>query len=147
MPLQSLQHFLVRAQDLEATKNFYVDVLGLAVGPRPPFTFPGYWLYLGETPCVHLASARASAGQTDYLGAGQAGDGGTGALDHLAFICDGLEAMVANLERRGIPMRRRIVPEQRVHQIFVQDPDGVTLELNFFLDAVKERAQAVVDSA
>ena len=48
MPLKNLNHLLVLAQDLEATRDFYVDVLGLAVGPRPSFKSPGYWLYLGD---------------------------------------------------------------------------------------------------
>ena len=55
MPLQNLNHILVLARDLEATRDFYVNVLGLRVGPRPPFKFPGHWLYLGDKAVVHLA--------------------------------------------------------------------------------------------
>jgi catechol 2,3-dioxygenase-like lactoylglutathione lyase family enzyme len=140
MPLKALEHFLILAEDLEATKNFYVDVLGLRVGARPPFRFPGYWLYLGDTPCVHLAGARANSGQEDYLGRRQTA-AGTGPIDHMAFVCEGLEAMVAELERRKLPMRHRVVPEQGVHQLFIQDPNGITLELNFFFDARKKQSE------
>ena len=56
MELKSFEHVLIIAKDLEATKNFYVDIVGLSVGKRPDFGFPGYWLYLGDTPCVHLGS-------------------------------------------------------------------------------------------
>src|SRR5712675_1915836 len=47
MPLGGLQHYTIEPQDLERTKEFYVDVLGLEIGDRPPLDFPGYWLYSG----------------------------------------------------------------------------------------------------
>ena len=48
MPFEAMEHFTIRAADLEATKNFYCDVLGMEVGERPAFKFPGYWIYLGK---------------------------------------------------------------------------------------------------
>jgi catechol 2,3-dioxygenase-like lactoylglutathione lyase family enzyme len=125
MPLQNLNHFLVLAEDLDATRDFYVDVLGLEVGKRPSFKIPGYWLYLGDHAVVHLASK-------DPSGAGEsAGDGGTGAIDHIAFEASGLADMTARLEARGIPVRQRVVPGLGLHQLFIQDPNGVTIELNY----------------
>ena len=59
MPITQLEHFLVLTDDIEVTRRFYCDALGLAVGPRPPLAFAGYWLYVGNTPCVHVAE-RAS---------------------------------------------------------------------------------------
>ena len=59
MPITHLEHFLVLTDDIEATRDFYRDVLGLTVGPRPPLPFTGYWLYAGGAPCVHIAE-RAS---------------------------------------------------------------------------------------
>ena len=58
MPLGGLQHFTIEPQDLEKTKNFYVDVLGLEIGDRPPLDFPGYWLYSGGVATVHLMGTR-----------------------------------------------------------------------------------------
>ena len=58
MKLKSFEHVLIIAQDLEATKDFYTEIVGLVVGERPNFRFPGYWLYLGDTPCIHLGSYR-----------------------------------------------------------------------------------------
>ena len=53
MPLGGLQHYTIEPQDLEKTKNFYVDILGLENGDRPPLDFPGYWLYSGgRPPCI-----------------------------------------------------------------------------------------------
>ena len=48
MPLTQLDHCSIRTALLEETRKFYVDVLGLTVGPRPDFPFPGVWLYRGE---------------------------------------------------------------------------------------------------
>jgi len=128
VPLRNLNHLLILARDLEATRDFYVDVLGLSVGPRPPFKFPGYWLYLGERAVVHLA-AKGGAGAGPESGA-EAG-AGTGAIDHVAFEASGLADMVARLDRHGVAHRHRKVPGQGLHQVFVQDPDGVTIELNY----------------
>ena len=55
MPLQNLNHFLVLTRDLEATRDFYVDVLGLEDGDRPPFAFDGHWIYLGDRAVIHVA--------------------------------------------------------------------------------------------
>ena len=125
MPLRNLNHVLVLAEDLEATRDFYVDVLGLEVGERPPFEFPGYWLYLGDQAVVHLASKDPGASRAS------AGDGGTGAIDHIAFEASGLADMTSRLKARGLPVRQRIVPGSGLRQLFIQDPNGVTIELNY----------------
>ena len=54
MPLTELNHYFVRANDLEQTKNFYCDVLGFQVMPRPSFPFPGYWLGVNGKIQVHM---------------------------------------------------------------------------------------------
>ena len=132
MPLRNLNHLLVVSDDLEATRAFYEDLLGLSVGPRPPFGFPGYWLYLGDRAVVHLAQRGGADARTDGLRGGEVpGDGGTGAIDHIAFEANGLADMVARLERHAIATRHRKVPGQGLHQVFVRDPNGVTIELNF----------------
>jgi catechol 2,3-dioxygenase-like lactoylglutathione lyase family enzyme len=59
MPAQSLNHYTIRVRDLEETKDFYCNVVGLTVGERPPLPFPGYWLYCGGVPVVHLVGLRA----------------------------------------------------------------------------------------
>ncbi len=130
MPLENLNHFLILAKDLEATRDFYVEVLGLRVGERPPFPFPGYWIYLGDQAVVHLAKLQAEAEQRDYLGErGPSAD--TGALDHIAFEASGLKQMIAELEERGIAARHRRVPDAGLYQLFIQDPNGLTIELNY----------------
>ena len=133
MPLAKLDHFLIRAKDLSATRAFYEDVLGMRDGARPPFPFPGNWLYVGEAPVVHLVAEGYDAGQTDYLGKDSPGDAfGTGVVDHIAFLADDLEAMMSHLEAVDVRARRREVAG--LIQLFIEDPNGITIELNFPTD-------------
>jgi len=54
MPLTELNHYFIRANDLEKTKSFYCDVLGFEVMNRPSFPFPGYWLGVNGKIQVHM---------------------------------------------------------------------------------------------
>lgn len=132
MPVTQLEHYLVVSEALEQTKNFYCDILGLVVGQRPDLGFAGYWLYLGETACLHLAD-RAS--YTDYkarvgtLVPQQTVD--TGAIDHIAFNATGFSEMLARLQARGLAYRHNEISDIGLQQIFVRDPNAITLELNF----------------
>jgi catechol 2,3-dioxygenase-like lactoylglutathione lyase family enzyme len=120
VPLKNLNHLLVLAQDLEATRDFYADVLGLEVGPRPSFKSPGYWLYLGDQAVVHLANKDSDSENT-----------GTGPIDHVAFEATGLKEMIARLEELAISVRHHKVPDLDLHQVFIHDPNGVKIELNY----------------
>ncbi|MCH7544592.1 MAG: VOC family protein [Proteobacteria bacterium] len=119
MALSALDHFTIVTADLDASVAFYTGILGLADGPRPAFDGPGAWLYCGDRPAVHL------------VGGGGGKDTGTGAIDHVAFRASGLDDHRARLDERGIAYRERDVPGQPLHQLFLTDPDGVTIEINF----------------
>jgi catechol 2,3-dioxygenase-like lactoylglutathione lyase family enzyme len=121
MPVDRLQHVNTRSSDVEATKDFYVRILGLRVGERPPFESTGYWLYLGGDPIVHLVQ-RPPGDETRS---------GSGNLDHVAFRGVDLEGTRAALTAAGVQYREQIVPRDRSVQIFVLDPDGIKIELNF----------------
>ncbi len=129
MPLRNLNHINVRARDLKATRDFYVKVLGLREGDRPPFNFSGHWIYLGDQAVIHLVAAddRAARAHTGESAAGADG----GAIDHVAFEATGLREMIARLEARGIEALHRKVPSLGLHQVFVHDPNGVKIELNY----------------
>ena len=133
MGLKSIEHYFVYAKDLEASRQFYEKVLGFEVGYRPPFNFKGYWLYLSGTPCVHLGTAESSP-ETDYYLGARANKSGpdTGALDHVAFRGEDFPAYKLRLDEHGVEYRHREVPDMKLQQLFVKDPDGVTLEFNFF---------------
>lgn len=134
MPLTQLDHCSIRTAQLEQTRIFYVDVLGLTVGPRPDFPFPGVWLYRGEQAVVHVIGIDPddASGLQDYLGdRGADASGGTGTIDHIAFTATDIAEMRARLTAASVEFREREVPRMALRQIFVVDPNGVTLELNY----------------
>lgn len=141
----SLNHFSIRTPDLEATRVFYETVLGLTVGPRPPFPFPGLWLYNGDHASVANAMVHVIGidkndpeGLKQYLGDRDVSSlHGTGAVDHIALMAAGLEAMLAHLKRLGVPYRERTVPAIGLHQLFLDDPCGLVIELNYPADEKK----------
>src|SRR5437764_15100638 len=97
MALNALHHVTVQTTDLEATRDFYRDVLGLRVGFRPDLDFPGYWLYCGDVPVVHLVP-RANA-----IGGGPSAD--TGPFAHFALLASDFPALKATLETKGVKYR------------------------------------------
>jgi catechol 2,3-dioxygenase-like lactoylglutathione lyase family enzyme len=130
MPLGTLQHFTIEPQDLERSKDFYVDVLGLKVGDRPPLDFPGYWLYSGGVATVHLMGTRKPREGIVVRGTEKNYDD-TGRLDHIAFAATDVDGVRKQLASKGVKFRESIVPRTGDTQIFLYDPDGVGVELNF----------------
>ena len=122
----TLNHFSIRTTDLEASRRFYADVLGLTVGPRPDFAFPGLWMYRGDHGDAGNAAVHLIGIDRD-----EAALAGSGAVDHIAFSADGLAAMQAHLRGLGIAFRERTVPSVGLHQLFLTDPCGVVIELNY----------------
>jgi len=139
MSLTALHHCSIRneKEKMDVTKDFYVDILGMKVGERPPFDFPGYWLYVGEQAVIHIVGIDPNdpQGLLDYLGEDriESLEGG-GAVDHLAFHSDEPDELVARLKEREYLFFQRKVPEMNLHQIFVKDPNDITIELNYFGD-------------
>ncbi len=122
MAIGVLQHINIRCADADRSRDFYVEIMGLTEGPRPPFASRGYWLFLGPEPIVHLVQKPA----------GEPVRGpGTGDLDHIAFAGHDLAGFKATLADAGIAYREAMVPREKTIQIFVLDPDGIQLELNF----------------
>ena len=109
MPLGGLQHYTIEPADLERTKDFYCDVLGLENGERPPLDFPGYWLYSGGTATVHLMGTRKPREGIVVRGTERKFDD-TGRLDHIAFAATDVEGMRKRLQSRNVKFRESIVP-------------------------------------
>jgi catechol 2,3-dioxygenase-like lactoylglutathione lyase family enzyme len=118
--VSGLDHVNIRTADLAAAKRLFVDVLGLRDGWRPPFPFPGAWLYAGDKDIVHLVEVTAPAAPSD-----------ASALDHFAFDIADYDEVLKRVEACGLPFRATATPGTSVRQIFVRDPNGVTVELNW----------------
>jgi catechol 2,3-dioxygenase-like lactoylglutathione lyase family enzyme len=122
MSVGVLDHYNVSTRKLKETVAFYEDVLGFTNGPRPPFNFPGAWLYSGSHPVLHLNDIS----QTDRQ---QRPD--SGVIDHVAFGSRGFEATKRHLTGKDVPHRVNQVPNSTRWQIFLRDPNNVEIELNF----------------
>lgn len=128
MRVTGLDHINIRTHDLERLKRFYIDVLGLADGDRPPFGAPGAWLYAGGHPVLHVSVASAEA------------QGGTLPVDHYALRAEGIADTLQRLDSAGVGYEIFDVPQRAIRQVFLSDPDGVTVELDF-TDAADLAAQ------
>ena len=96
-------------------------------GDRPPFNFPGAWLYSAGHPVLHI---------NDISGTDKEQRPDSGVIDHVAFGSRGFDAIKQHLARKGVAFRVNEVPNSSRRQIFVTDPNNVLIELNF--DVAKE---------
>jgi catechol 2,3-dioxygenase-like lactoylglutathione lyase family enzyme len=119
MSIVGMNHFTVLAQNLDATRDFYITVMGLTDGPRPDLGFPGAWLYAGGQAVLHIIAGRALPPDP------------RGVLDHMAFNAKSLPATVGKLKSRGIAYDLRRQPESGTWQLFCFDPNGARVELDF----------------
>jgi len=137
MPINELNHYLLVAKDLERTRRFYQDVLGLELADRPDFGFPGYWLKTGDDICVHLASQEPNEVRDMFLlKKHPKGTNGSGSVDHIAFLAKDAEEVRNRIQSRGVEMHFRSFPDAKLFQIFLKDPDDVTIELNFLGEVI-----------
>lgn len=125
MTLTGMDHFTVLTDDLDKTVAFYLDVLGLEIGPRPAFPFPGAWLYRDGSALLHVIVKSSIPS-------------GAGVLDHIAFRGVGLSTFVSRLEARQLAYDLRRLPDggpgAGVWQLFFSDPNGARVEIDFAAD-------------
>ena len=112
MPITHMQHYMVLSKDLEKTRAFYCDVLGMRTGPRPPFDFEGLWIYVGDVAVVHVA------GQASYVETGRLADvatarNGSGSVDHIAFAANNYDELVASFRETRREVSRHAGAGQR----------------------------------
>jgi catechol 2,3-dioxygenase-like lactoylglutathione lyase family enzyme len=136
MPLRTLDHCSIRTVKLEKSRKFYIDVLDMVEGDRPDFPFPGTWLYVDGHTVIHLVGVDPNdpRGLVEYLG----GDidpetlNGSGSFDHIAFRATAAPTMIERLTKNNVSYRERHVPNMDLYQLFLEDPNGITIELNYF---------------
>ena len=138
MPVTELNHYLLVAKNLEKTRKFYQKVLGLKLASeRPDFGFPGYWLKAGGNICVHLASQAPNRIRDQFLlKKHKKGANGSGTVDHIAFLAKKPEEVRKRIQKHKVQMHYRSFPESKLFQIFLKDPDDVTIELNFLGEVI-----------
>ncbi len=119
MALIGLDHVNIRTADLDGLCRFYEDVLGLAQGPRPNLNFGGAWLYCGDSAVVHLVALSKPAKVDEVQ------------IEHFAFRAEGLAVFLARLDGKGIAYKQTTVPGSGRQQVFIRDPDGNRVEIQF----------------
>jgi catechol 2,3-dioxygenase-like lactoylglutathione lyase family enzyme len=128
MSIRGVDHINIATTRLQETRDFYVEVLGLTEGDRPPFDFPGHRLYAEGFPIVHMQLSPRDVGSSSTQSA----------LNHAAFQVADFDALIARLEAARVRYTMVNVPGTSIRQAFFMDPNGVRLELNE-ARAVKDR--------
>lgn len=137
MAVMRFDHVNILTADIDAARDFFIAVLGLRPGNRPPFRSRGHWLYLGDEPIIHISDA-SNHEQTHVMDIGRVETSGRHAsVDHIAFRCRGYAETIERLRSLSLPFHEADVPFAEDHQVFVDGPDGVTLELIFAPDDVR----------
>lgn len=116
-----LNHINIETADIDRSASFYTDVLGLVSGERPEFDRPGHWMYMDNMPIVHIISPLPD--NKLLTGSKHA------AISHFALRIKNFEAMKEHLINLSIPYTEVDVPGSDRRQFFINDPDGVVVEL------------------
>jgi catechol 2,3-dioxygenase-like lactoylglutathione lyase family enzyme len=124
MPAIDLHHLAIKTDDVDATVAFWNEIIGSRSVDRPDFNFPGAWLQFGET-MLHLYGGDAAKNSDDGY------DRGSAAIDHIALSARGFDEMRALLSEKKLDWRQMDIPSFNLWQLFVHDPNGVLVELNF----------------
>lgn len=124
MSVVAIDHYNLRASRdvLDVLRDFYCSVIGLREGPRPNFASFGYWLYAGERPILHLTEARPDEIRHSSIAT---------TFDHVALSCEDRSCMEQRLRQHNIEFTVDRVPQLRQLQLFLEDPAGNGVELNF----------------
>ncbi len=127
MTIAGMNHFTVLSSNLERSKTFYIDILGLKEGYRPPLASPGAWLYVGNQATLHIMAGRPMPVNA------------AGVIDHMAFTASNLQAVVDTLKQYNIEYELHRLKGLEIWQLFCHDPDGAKIELDFPADEPEPR--------
>lgn len=116
--MAALDHVTLRTDALEATRDFFIELLDLETGYRPDFGFPGYWLYAGGRPIVHLIP-----------GPGGAVERQAETIDHAAFVIDDYAETRRRLDAMGHDYSPQAIPALGERRLFTLTPTGILIEL------------------
>ena len=119
-----INHYNLRAapEIIEKLKNFYIEIVGLKLGHRPPFKNGGYWLYANDKDVLHLSFSKNDITNELHV---------SSTFDHMAFTAENEVDHIKILKENNIDYIIREVPEIGTRQIFFKDPAGNGIELIF----------------
>jgi catechol 2,3-dioxygenase-like lactoylglutathione lyase family enzyme len=122
----SFDHVTIICADLEATRRFYVDFLGMVEVSRPAFKFPGLWFQVGNVQ-IHATQESPEAGKAGW---GERGNKVISRGHHIAFAVDDVMEALKIVEAHGVriasPLQQR---PDGYKQLYLYDPDGHIVEL------------------
>ena len=122
-----INHYNLRAtpEIIENLKKFYIEIVGLKLGHRPPFNNGGYWLYANDKDVLHLSFSKNDITNELHV---------SSTFDHMAFTAENEMDHINVLKENNIDYIIREVPEIGTRQIFFKDPAGNGIELIFSND-------------
>ena len=122
--IKGINHYNLRADEetMHALKEFYINIVGLSLGERPPFKSKGFWLDAEGKDVLHLSSTKNNEKKEHHVNA---------TFDHLAFSANNIHYYERILKDNHIPFTFREVPEIGTKQLFFKDPVGNGIELIF----------------
>ncbi len=106
---------------LVEVREFYCDILGLVEGYRPEFEKRGFWLYANDQALIHLFESASHTSTENF-----------GYLDHVAFSHTGINDFIKGLQSSEVAFRTSYISDLDLTQVFLYDPAGVKLEVNFY---------------
>ena len=131
MRIAAIHHVSLTVHDLERSRSFYRDTLGLPEIARPPFNFPGAWFQVGASQHLHLIVHTNSTFRDKPLDTRDL---------HFAVRVESFQAALDFLRSRGYredapiddPCRMIVQPYATAGfpQIYILDPDRHIIELN-----------------
>jgi catechol 2,3-dioxygenase-like lactoylglutathione lyase family enzyme len=142
MKVSGLNHFNITASPalIEQLKHFYVEVVGLTVGPRAALDHDGFWLYAGDLSILHLSARQPHFNKTTDKTTDKTTEKEESPLavplaaccfDHISLSCEGLVATLRKLSEMRIPYKMIEIKEFGQTQLFIKDPAGIGVELTF----------------
>ena len=128
--INGIDHYNLRSDEkmIETLKDFYINIVGLKLGHRPPFKSKGYWLYAKEKDVLHLSSSKDNVKNLTNVNS---------TLDHVSFSASDKVFFTETLERNNIFFKERYIPEINIEQLFFKDPAGNGIELIFLDKSLK----------
>jgi catechol 2,3-dioxygenase-like lactoylglutathione lyase family enzyme len=119
--IDSLDHVTIITKDLNETKKFYINILGMEIDDnRPPFDFDGVWLSINKRAIVHIIVKKNHDTDHSFMPT----------LDHIAFKANNIENIKKKLKENNITYNEKLTPDNKIAQIFIKDPNGIKIELS-----------------